>query len=204
MTINRPTNEPNDIIRIKGLKADLKILLFNIADLLNRKIEINQGLLSHVCDCSVSSIKRYLNELEELGYISRITKYINKKRQSVISINWNKIHNIAVPINTEEVVEEELVEVEIKEEPSKNIKQKCEIQKQDNIPMESPTMTWEQYKIEYGYVISKIIHGFKSNLKINHKQAEEDLKSLLRKSVSKPYKDRIISIINNNVYQNIN
>lgn len=225
----KTANAPSIIFRLKDIEDRNKIVLFNIADLLNKKVNINIELLAYVCGCSPRTINRRLNELEESGYISRETKYIDKKRQSTISIQWNKIQEISVKsdfFNTEED-DEELVEVETKEEPVENkigvkqycenfnqdtnmgncigtlteVKNKSEQQKEETITYSMDSIIpWEQYKSDYGYVIGRIIQGYNSTLKINQRQAEEDLKSLLKKSVSKPYKDRIMTIINNNVY----
>lgn len=211
----KTTNAPSIIFRLEELTDNEQKVLFNIADLQNKDIEINQGLLSYVCKRSITTIKKRLDSLEEKGYITRETKFIDKKKQTKYIIQWNKINEYST--DSDFINNEELEEVEItpNEEPTENNltkpKQYTDMgnyigtikEKEINYSMES-IISWEQYKADYGYVIKKIIEGYNSTLKINHKQAEEDLKSLLKKSVSKPYKNRIISIINNNVYNKAN
>ena len=211
----KTTNAPSIIFRLEELTDNEQKVLFNIADLQNKDIEINQGLLSYVCKRSITTIKKRLDSLEEKGYITRETKFIDKKKQTKYIIQWDKINEYST--DSDFINNEELEEVEITpdEEPTENNltkpKQYTDMgnyigtikEKEINYSMES-IIPWEQYKADYGYVIKKIIEGYNSTLKINHKQAEEDLKSLLKKSVSKPYKDRIISIINNNVYNQAN
>ena len=68
--------------------------------------------------------------------------------------------------------------------------------------IQPPTISWEDYKKEYGYTIQTIINGFNSPLSICKKQAQENLKSLLNRKDSKNYIERIIHVIENNIKQN--
>lgn len=229
----KTTNAPSVILRIEGLKADLKLLLFNIADLTKKNVIINQELLSYMGGCSVSSIKRYLNELEKKGYIIRDTKFIDKKKQTKYMIQWDMIDKYSTdkdflnekPCNVEKVEiipDEEPQSIgqfinEYKEEENMGncigtlqelkTKTKTEQQQQEKINNSSTyTIPWNEYKKEYGYIIKQIIEDFNSESKIREKQGRIRLQELLNRRYSKPYTERILDVINsniNNVY-NIN
>ena len=207
----KTANAPSIIFRLKDIEDRNKIVLFNIADLLNKKVNINIELLAYVCGCSPRTINRRLNELEESGYISRETKYIDKKRQSTISIQWNKIQDISVKsdfFNTEEVEEDELVEIKPNEEVSQTIEQYINLNQDTNMgnyigtleQQENNSMDFNTVLKTYNFNIKSIINDFNSGYSIRNKQAKENLKILLNRKDTMPYKDKIISIINNNVY----
>lgn len=228
----KTTNAPSVILRIEGLKADLKLLLFNIADLTKKNVIINQELLSYMGGCSVSSIKRYLNELEKKGYIIRDTKFIDKKKQTKYMIQWDMIDKYSTDKDffNEKPCNEEVEEVEIitdeeqtqsigqfineyKEENMGNcigtleeFKTKTEQQQEKINNSSTYTIPWNDYKKEYGYIIKQIIEDFNSGFKFREKQGRIRLQELLNRRYSKPYTERILDVINsniNNVY-NIN
>ena len=229
----KTTNAPSVILRIEGLKADLKLLLFNIADLTKKNVIINQELLSYMGGCSISSIKRYLNELEEKGYIIRDTKFIDKKKQTKYTIQWNMIDKYSTdkdffnekPCNVEEV------EIIPDEEPTQTINQfiqECNKEEKDmagnyigtleeikNKTIEETTrsnisinniniMPWDEYKKEYGFLIKQIIDDFNSDMVIREKQGTIKLQELLNRRYSKPYTERILTVIQNNINKEYN
>ena len=54
----KTTNAPSIIFRIKELEDSEQKTLFNIADLLKKKVTITIGLLAYVCGCSDRTINR--------------------------------------------------------------------------------------------------------------------------------------------------
>lgn len=179
---------PSIFFRIDELDITSRVVLFNIADLLKKKVEINQSLLTYVCGVSLSTIKRHLNTLQEKGYISKETKYIEGKKKSIISIIWNKIQEYAIKsdyISFEEEQEEELVPIQPKE-----IKKENNIQDMGNYVGEfKPTQDNDFMKVLYNYkfIIDSIIDDFNSTSLSRHRQAYHNLKEFKDKSETAPH-----------------
>lgn len=174
----KTTNAPSIIFRIKELEDSEQKTLFNIADLLKKKVTITIGLLAYVCGCSDRTINRRLKSLQEKGYIARETKYIEGKKRMNISIIWNKITEYAIKsdyISIEEQ-EEELVPIQPKE-----IKKENNIQDMGNYVGEfKPTQDNDFMKVLYNYkfIIDSIIEDLQTKSIIRHRQASEKLQSL--------------------------
>lgn len=175
----KTTNAPSIIFRIKELEDSEQKTLFNIADLLKKKVTITIGLLAYVCGCSDRTINRRLKSLQEKGYIIRATKYIEGKKRMNISIIWNKITEYAIKsdyISFEEEQEEELVPIQPKE-----IKKENNIQDMGNYVGEfKPTQDNDFMKVLYNYkfIIDSIIEDLQTKSIIRHRQASEKLQSL--------------------------
>lgn len=87
-------NAPSVILRLEELKRTTRITLANLAHLEKLNTTPTIGLLAKMSCVSDRTINRELAELEEKGYITRDTKYLNGKgRQTTISIVWNKIES---------------------------------------------------------------------------------------------------------------
>ena len=175
----KTTNAPSIIFRIKELEDSEQKTLFNIADLLKKKVTITIGLLAYVCGCSDRTINRRLKSLQEKGYIIRTTKYIEGKKRMNISIIWNKITEYAIKsdyISIEEEQEEELVPIQPKE-----IKNENNIQDMGNYVGEfKPTQDNDFMKVLYNYkfIIDSIIEDLQTKSIIRHRKASEKLQSL--------------------------
>lgn len=175
----KTTNAPSIIFRIKELEDSEQKTLFNIADLLKKKVTITIGLLAYVCGCSDRTINRRLKSLQEKGYIARETKYIEGKKRMNIKIIWNKITEYAIKsdyISIEEEQEEELVPIQPKE-----IKKENNIQDMGNYVGEfKPTQDNDFMKVLYNYkfIIDSIIEDLQTKSIIRHRQASEKLQSL--------------------------
>lgn len=184
----KTTNAPSIIFRIKEIEDSEQKTLFNIADLLKKKVTITIGLLAYVCGCSDRTINRRLKSLQEKGYIARETKYIEGKKRMNIKIIWNKITEYAIKsdyISIEEEQEEELVPIQPKE-----IKKENNIQDMGNYVGEfKPTQDNDFMKVLYNYkfIIDSIIEDFNSTSIIRHRQAYQNLKEFKDKSETAPH-----------------
>lgn len=88
----KTTNSPSVILKLKNIKPNSKITLFNIAHCIKLKWTLSQGLLAEMGGMSERTINRCLNELEENGYIKRDTKLFNGKgKETSYTIIWDKI-----------------------------------------------------------------------------------------------------------------
>lgn len=84
------------ILKLKNIKPNSKITLFNIAHCLKLKWTLSQGLLAEMGGTSERTINRCLAELEENGYIKRDTKLFNGKgKETSYTIIWDNITKYA-------------------------------------------------------------------------------------------------------------
>ena len=79
------------ILSLQDTKPRDILILSQIAFSIYKNVRLTQDLLVFTTGYSKSTINRSLKSLEEKGYISRITKYINKKRTTLFTIKWDKI-----------------------------------------------------------------------------------------------------------------
>lgn len=92
----KTTNSPSVILKLKNIKPNSKITLFNIAHCIKLKWTLSQGLLAEMGGMSERTINRCLNELEENGYIKRDTKLFNGKgKETSYTIIWDSITKYA-------------------------------------------------------------------------------------------------------------
>lgn len=92
----KTTNSPSVILKLKNIKPNSKITLFNIAHCIKLKWTLSQGLLAEMGGMSERTINRCLNELEENGYIKRDTKLFNGKgKETGYTIIWDNITKYA-------------------------------------------------------------------------------------------------------------
>lgn len=92
----KTTNSPSVILKLKNIKPNSKITLFNIAHCLKLKWTLSQGLLAEMGGTSERTINRCLTELEENGYIKRDTKMLNGKgKETSYTIIWDNITKYA-------------------------------------------------------------------------------------------------------------
>lgn len=92
----KTTNSPSVILKLKNIKPNSKITLFNIAHCIKLKWTLSQGLLAEMGGMSERTINRCLNELEENGYIKRETKLFNGKgKETSYTIIWDSITKYA-------------------------------------------------------------------------------------------------------------
>lgn len=192
----KTTNGPSIIFRIDELDITSKVVLFNIADLLKKKIKINQSLLTYVCGISLSTVKRHLNILQEKGYITRETKYIEGKKRTNISILWNKIEGYAIKSDYIEG-DEETETIPIQENKQHNNIQDMgnfvgELKKKDNTEDIVPFI---QILEKYKFLIDAIVDDLNSTLNIRHKQADIRLKELTNRLDTKPHYNSIVKYI---------
>lgn len=192
----KTTNGPSIIFRIKELEDSEKITLFNIADLLKKKVTITIGLLAYVCGCSDRTINRRLKSLQEKGYITRETKYIEGKKRTNISILWNKIEGYAIKSDYIEG-DEETETIPIQENKQHNNIQDMgnfvgELKKKDNTEDIVPFI---QILEKYKFLIDAIVEDLNSTLNIRHKQADIRLKELTNRLDTKPHYNSILKYI---------
>lgn len=92
----KTTNSPSVILKLKNIKPNSKITLFNIAHCIKLKWTLSQGLLAEMGGTSERTINRCLAELEEQGYIKRETKLFNGKgKETKYTIIWDNVTRYA-------------------------------------------------------------------------------------------------------------
>lgn len=144
----KTTNAPSVILRIEEINDRDKIVLFNIADLLKKRVNPTQELLMYVCGKTNGALNRSLNSLEQSGYITRDTHYKGegKGKKTIITINWEKINQYTKDNDWYEDKKEPMMEIPQQEEvtpqpvetPIEEKEQPEEMVKEETTPVPTP------------------------------------------------------------------